>query len=60
MPLPFALIVEKEKRLILLDRAAQRTAELVQIELFFGNRKKAASVELRVAKKFKQRPVEGV
>src|SRR5262249_7390636 len=57
-PLSLPLVVGEEKRLVLLDGTAQRGAELIQIELFLGCRKKAAGVQLRVAEKLKHRAVK--
>ena len=50
MTLPFALIIDEEKGLILLDRSAERRAKLIQIELLslsLRNKLFASSLVLR-------------
>src|ERR1700722_5460218 len=56
--LHFGLIVNKEERLVLPNRAAQRTAKLVQIEFFHRGCEVAARIEIGVAEELKQRAVK--
>ena len=53
-----ALVVDEEERLILSDRAAQRTSKLVQIELFPGRGEVAFCIQRSVPKKLKQRSMK--
>jgi hypothetical protein len=52
MTLPFALIVKKEVRFVLLDGTAEGASKLVQIELLPGRGEKAARIQLGVAEEF--------
>jgi len=59
--LHFGLVVEKKERLVFLNRPAQRTAELVQLELLLGRRDpkiESFCIESSVAEKLKQRTVK--
>jgi len=56
--LPFGFVVHEEKCLILLYRAAQRSAELVQIELLPERRKIAPRIQRSVPEIFVERAVK--
>src|SRR5579872_5511039 len=57
MSLHLRLIVDEEERLVLLDWAAERTAELIQVELLAERREIAPRIQFRIAEKFEQRSV---
>ena len=58
MALHLGLIIDEEERLILLDRAAERSAKLVQVELLHRRGEVALRVEVRVPQEFEQRAVK--
>src|SRR4029077_15391652 len=58
MTLPITLVVDKEICLVFLDVAAEGTAKLVQIELFFAGGKKAARIQLGVSVELENRAVK--
>ncbi len=58
MPLSFCLIVNEEESFVLLNRAAERASELIEVELFLGKGEKAFCIELRVAEKLEKRTVQ--
>src|SRR4051812_15927331 len=61
-PLPgsLRLVVDKEESLVLNDRSAEGSAELIQVELFRFLREKAFGVKRGVAQKLKQRTMKPV
>ena len=50
--LPLRLIIGEEKRLVLLDRPAQRAAELIQIELLGVGGEETARIQIRITEEF--------
>ncbi len=57
MALHLGLIIQEEKCLVLVDRATQRSAKLVQIELLRRLSEVLIGIELGVAEELKQRSV---
>ena len=60
MPLHLALVVDEEESLVFLDGAAERSAKLVEVELFSGGCEVAAGIELGVAEILEERSVYAV
>src|SRR5271155_4455398 len=58
MPLTLGFVVCKEERLVLLYWSTQRSAKLVQVELFFGRSEKALGIEIGVAEVLIERSVQ--
>src|SRR5580658_311738 len=58
MPLVFLLPVTEEEELVFFDGAANRGAELIEVELFCIRGKKGTSVEIRVAEELEETAVE--
>ena len=59
-PVPLILLLEiyKEKRLVLLDRATQREAELIEIEFFGDVGEEAAGVQIGIAEELEDASME--
>src|SRR5580698_1419151 len=60
MKLILLLAIDEEEGFVLANRAADGTAELVQIELFWRGGEEALGIERGVAEELEQRPVEVV
>ncbi len=60
MTLHLCLVIHEEESLVLLYGAAYRSAELIQVELFFGGGEKTARIEFGIAEELKQGPVQSV
>ena len=56
----FLLAIHEEERLVLPNRAANGTTELVQIEFFRRRREKALRIQRRIPQELKQAAVEVV
>src|ERR1700682_5382134 len=56
----FLFAIEEEEGFIFANRSAERTSELVQVELFGRGRKKALGIQCSIAQKLEQRSVKGV
>jgi hypothetical protein len=58
MALVFLLKIAEEKSLVLFDRSAQREAELIEIEFFGARGEERTGIEIGIAQKLEDTPVQ--